>query len=312
MISRRNIRVKVMQTLYTLDTMENKDLDQLKKSGASILEEKLDKSLDLFVISALYTFSAAQYAETDAHQRASKYLPSQEDLHVSTKIAGNEFMWNVRSNETFEERVKTHHLEQFLNDEWTKKLYLALVKTEAYQKYIAENTRNPKSEKAIIKFIWEQLILPNEALMEYFFEELPGWEDDKTMTQMLMDNFFKSNHKNNYLNLISQEKRDYAQSLMRSVLEKKDYCMELINPKLQNWDSERVALIDLLLLQMGICEFLYYPTIPTKVTINEYIELAKTYSTPQSGQFVNGVLDNILKDLEKDNKIHKQDRVRKS
>ncbi|MBS1782258.1 MAG: transcription antitermination factor NusB [Bacteroidetes bacterium] len=312
MISRRNIRVKVMQTLYTLDTMENKDLDQLKKSGGSILEEKLDKSLDLFVTSALYTFSVAQYAETDAHQRASKYLPSQEDLNVSIKISGNEFMWNVRSNETFEERVKLHHLEQYLNEEWTKKLYIALAKTEAYQKYIAENTRNPKSEKAIIKFIWEQLILPNESLMEYFFEELPGWEDDKEMTLMLMDNFFKSNHKINYLSLISQEKRDYAHSLMRSVLEKKDYCLELINPKLQNWDSERVALIDLLLLQMGICEFLYYPTIPTKVTINEYIELAKTYSTPQSGQFVNGVLDNILKDLEKDNKIHKQDRVRKS
>ena len=98
----------------------------------------------------------------------------------------------------------------------------------------------------------------------------------------------------------------------RQVLENEDYCIELIPPKLINRDAERVALIDLLLLRMGVCEMLYFPTIPTKVTINEYIEIAKQYSTPQSGQFVNGVLDNMLKDLERENLIRKQERNRKS
>ena len=88
--------------------------------------------------------------------------------------------------------------------------------------------------------------------------------------------------------------------------------MSIVQPKLNNWDAERVALIDLLLLRMGVCEMLYFPTIPTKVTINEYIEIAKMYSTPQSGQFVNGVLDNILKDLEREKKINKEERNRKS
>ena len=88
--------------------------------------------------------------------------------------------------------------------------------------------------------------------------------------------------------------------------------MELIEPKLNNWDKERVALIDLLLLRMGVCELLYFPTIPTKVTINEYIDIAKQYSTPQSGQFVNGVLDNILKDLVKEGKIQKEERSGKN
>ena len=99
--------------------------------------------------------------------------------------------------------------------------------------------------------------------------------------------------------------------LLHSVIDRDGYTMELIQPKLQNWDADRVALIDLMLLQMGVCELLYFPTIPTKVTINEYIEIAKLYSTPQSGQFINGVLDNILKDLEKENKIKKQERTRK-
>src|SRR5690606_38737922 len=158
-------------------------------------------------------------------------------------------------------------------------------KTPEYEAYIAESSRLPKAEKAIIRFLWEKQILANEKIMEYFSEELPGWEDDSDMTMMLMENFFKSGVKINFPDVISKEKREYAHSLMQTVLDKKSYCMELIEPKLINWDSERVALVDLLLLRMGVCEFLYFPTIPTKVTINEYIELAKLYSTPQSGHF---------------------------
>jgi N utilization substance protein B len=301
-----------MQTLYTLETMEPEEQEKNKKLGSTILNEKLNRSLDLFVISILYTTRVAQYSEMDAHQRASKYLPTKEDLSVSTKIAGNEFLWDVLSNQTFEEKVKTSKLDHYVDEEWIKKIYISLAKTPEYQNYIAENSRSPKSEKAIIKFLWEKQILDNEKMMEHFAEELPGWEDDNEMTLMLMDNFFKSNSKINYLSLISTEKREYAHLLMQSVLDKKEYCMELVEPRLINWDAERVALVDLLLLRMGVCEFLYFPTIPTKVTINEYIELAKLYSTPQSGHFINGVLDNILKDLEKENKIRKQDRLRKS
>lgn len=312
MISRRNIRVKVMQTLYTLATSEPGEQELNKKIGSRILNEKLDRSLDLFTISILFTFRVAQYAERDAQQRSAKYLPSAEDLNVSTKIAGNDFLWQVLGNQTFKEKVKESKLEHFVDDEWVKKVYQQMVKTDAYLDYIATNERTPAKERAIIQFIWEKQILENESLQEYFSEELPGWEDDREMTLMLMENFFKSSQKINFLNLISTEKKEYAHDLLHTVMDKEDYCMELIQPKLINWDAERVALIDLLLLRMGVCELLYFPTIPTKVTINEYIEIAKTYSTPQSGQFVNGVLDNILKDLVKENKIEKQDRTRKS
>lgn len=312
MISRRNIRVKVMQTLYTVAASEPGEQDLNKKIGSRILNEKLDRSLDLFTISILFTFRVAQYAERDAQQRSAKYLPSAADLNVNTKIAGNDFMWQVLGNQTFSEKVKESKLEHFVDEEWVKKTYQQLVKTDTYQEYADAKERVAAKERAIIQFIWEKQILENESLQEYFSEELPGWEDDREMTLMLMENFFKSNQKINFLNLISAEKREYAHNLLHTVMDKEDYCMELIQPKLINWDAERVALIDLLLLRMGVCELLYFPTIPTKVTINEYIEIAKTYSTPQSGQFVNGVLDNILKDLVKENKIEKQDRTRKS
>lgn len=312
MISRRNIRVKVMQTLYTVATTEPDDQELNKKTGAKLLDEKLNHSLDLFTISILYITRVAQYAELDARLRASKYLPTQEDLNVSTKIAGNEFLWQVLSNQTFIEKTKEAKIAHAVDEEWIKKLYQQLTKTTEYKEYAVEQSRDARKEKAIIQFIWQKQMLENEALQEHFADELPHWEDDKEMTEMLMENFFKSNQKINFLNLISAEKREYAHNLMRTVIDKADYCMEFIKPKLVNWDAERVALIDLLLLRMGVCEMLYFPTIPTKVTINEYIEIAKLYSTPQSGQFVNGVLDNILKDLEKENLINKQERSRKS
>ncbi len=300
-----------MQTLYSIASSETGDNESLKNKGADILKDKLSRSLDLFVISILYTLKAAEYAEKDARLRAAKYLPTEEDLKVNTKIAGNEFLWRVKENATFAEKVKETNVERYLDDEWVKKIYQKLIATEEYKAYSKEPSREPKKEVGILKFIWEKQILESEDVSEFFSDELSGWDDDKEMTDMLMSNFFKSSQKVNFLNLISAEKREYAYELLNTVLDKEEYCMELIQPKLINWDAERVALIDLLLLRMGVCELLYFPTIPTKVTINEYIEVAKLYSTPQSGQFINGVLDNILKDLTKENKIRKQERNRK-
>ncbi|MEO7047973.1 MAG: transcription antitermination factor NusB, partial [Ferruginibacter sp.] len=110
----------------------------------------------------------------------------------------------------------------------------------------------------------------------------------------------------NFNDILSKEKWDFAKSLLSTVIDKHDQTVEMIKPKLKNWDADRIASLDLILLQMGVCEFLYFETIPTKVTINEYIDLAKAYSTPQSGQFVNGLLDNINKELAAENKIEKR------
>ncbi len=300
-----------MQTLYTLSTLEPGEQEMNKRTGSDLLTEKLNRALDLFIISINYTLQIAKYAENDAHKRASKYLTTEADLNVNTKIAGNEFLWEILSNKTFEEKIKEPKIEHFMDKEWIKKLYQQLAETEEYKTYISDDSRDAKKEKAIIQFIWNKIILENEDLQSHFGDELQGWEDDKEMTLMLMENFFKSSSKINFLNLISTEKRQYAHDLLHTVMDKEEFCMSLVQPKLKNWDAERVALIDLLVLRMGVCEMLYFPTIPTKVTINEYIEIAKMYSTPQSGQFVNGVLDNILKDLEKENKINKEERNRK-
>ena len=306
MISRRNIRVKVMQTLYTLASLEH-GAQGNKGAADRILNDKLEQVLDIFTVSVLYTLRIAQYAETDAQQRSNKYLPSAADMNVNTQISANTFVLKTLENASFKERIKNNKLERFIDEDWVKKIFQIIDKSEEYERYIAAKTHTAAEEKEIIRYIWEQ-VMANENLMSHFTDELPGWEDDSELIAMLMQNFYKDNAKVNFLNALSGEKKEYAHDLLQAVIDKEAYCMEFIEPKLNNWDKERVALIDLLLFRMGVCEFLYFPTIPTKVTINEYIDIAKQYSTPQSGQFINGVLDNILKDLTKENKINKINR----
>jgi N utilization substance protein B len=119
-------------------------------------------------------------------------------------------------------------------------------------------------------------------------------------------NYFNKPNDFNFANILSDEKRKFSEDLLETVIDKHEYVMELIKPKLKNWDADRIASLDLIILQMGVCEFLFFETIPTKVTINEYIDIAKAYSTVQSGQFVNGLLDNIHKELTAENKIVKK------
>jgi N utilization substance protein B len=127
------------------------------------------------------------------------------------------------------------------------------------------------------------------------------------MMNQLMLSYLQKPGAYNLQEMITTEKWEFGKNLLTTSLEKRDFAHELIKPKLKNWDAERIAILDMLLMEMGVCELLYFETIPTKVTINEYIDIAKAYSTPQSGQFVNGILDNIHKELASQNKIHKID-----
>lgn len=310
MISRRNIRVKVMQTLYTLSSLEH-GAQQNKDAATTILNDKLGQVLDLFTTSVLYTIRIAQYADFDARQRASKYITTADDRNADKRIATNSFAQGVVANASFEAKVKADKLERFIDEDFTKKAFQRLSKSAEYSTYIAATQHTPVADRDIMQYIWEHIIFANEDVQSQFTDDLPGWEDDSELIAMLMQNFFKSSSKVDFQKLLSGEKKEYAHDLLQAVIDKDDVCMELITPKLTNWDKERVAIIDMLLLRMGVCEFLFFPTIPTKVTINEYIDIAKQYSTPQSGQFINGVLDNILKDLVKEDRISKIDRQKK-
>lgn len=303
MISRRNIRVKVMQSLYTIDSM-----DGTAKPGESlsILTKKIEQSRQLLVYLIYFLTEVARFAEADARQKASKHLPTEHDLNINTKIAGNELLWKIVELPSYVSAIGEIKPQHTIDTELLKKTYTALANSEEYKEYINIQSRDKKSEKDILSFIFTDLMLPNEDFISHVEEYFINWDDDAEMMNTLVLNFLQKPAAYNFSEMAGKEKWDFAKSLLQTTLDKKEVTMELLKPKLNNWDAERIAALDLIIIQMGICEFLFFETIPTKVTINEYIDLAKEYSTPQSGQFINGILDNIHKELTAQNKIHKR------
>ncbi|MEO5999009.1 MAG: transcription antitermination factor NusB [Chitinophagaceae bacterium] len=304
MISRRNIRVKVMQTLYSIETME---FDIKPGQEVKTLQKHFEHTRQLFVYIIFFVTEVARYAEKSAVQRASKHLPTKEDLHVNIKSAGNELVWRILEDASYQKSLKDDKLEYLLDKELVRKIYLELVQTPKYLEYIAIEGRDKKGEKDILTFILNNLLLPNEDYISHLEELFPNWEDDCDMIIVLIQNYLQKPASYNFQEMLSNEKWLYAKNLLQTVLDKKEVTLGLIKPKLNNWDPDRIATLDMILMEMGVCEFLFFETIPPKVTINEYIDLAKEYSTPQSGQFVNGILDNIHKDLVRDNSMNKTD-----
>jgi N utilization substance protein B len=304
MINRRNIRVKVMQTLYTMATA---DSETKPGDAVKVLQKHFEQTRQLFIYLTYFLSEVATYAETDAHNRSSKHLPTYEDLHVSTKIVGNEIVSKIRDDASFKEFVNKDKPQQLLDKELIKKIYHEFGESNEYKKYISTTQRDKKEEREILELILDKFLLNKENFLSHLEDNFSNWEDDGEMVVQLLVNYLQKPGSYNFKEMISEEKLKFAKSLLQTVQEKGELLENSIIPKLKNWDPERIALLDMILMKMGVAEFLYFETIPPKVTINEYIDLAKEYSTSQSGQFVNGILDNIHKELVQQGKMQKID-----
>lgn len=291
-----------MQLLYALETIDD---DKGKIDPAKNLKEKLDESCELFTYLVHFITKVARYAETDARLRASRNLLTKEDLNVNTKIAGNQLLWTLLESPGFSGAVKHFNLNTIEDEDVVRKVYLELVKTDIYQTYIQTLSREKATEKTILQYIFTDLMLPDETFTSFIEEHFTNWQDDAEMMQQLVLSYLSKPTGFEVTTFVTTDKWQFARELLTSVKNKKDFLIDLIKPRLKNWDADRIAVLDMILLQMGVCELLYFETIPPKVTINEYIDIAKEYSTEQSGHFINGILDAIHKDLLRENKIHK-------
>ncbi|MBC7651163.1 MAG: transcription antitermination factor NusB [Deinococcales bacterium] len=304
MISRRNIRVKVMQVLYMMEIALE---DGAIKNPVNELQKQFDKSKELLVYILYFITEVARYAETDAKNKANKHLPTTADLNINTKLAGNGLLWVILENPSFVKEIETLQPKHLIDTNLLKKVYTNLVETSEYQTYIIEQSRNKGGEKDMLRFIFTNLLLPNEHFTSHLEELFNNWDDDADMMEQLVNNYLSKPAGYNLSQIISDDKWQFAKTLLTSTFDKRQFLLDTIKPKLQNWDADRIASLDMVLMQMGLCELLYFETIPTKVSINEYIDLAKDYSTEQSGHFVNGILDNIHKQLVAEGKINKID-----
>ncbi len=287
-----------MQVLYMIES-------NIQGTSNSLLTKEFDKTRNLFVFLVHLIHKIALFAEIESQQRASKNLPNQADLSVNIKIAGNTIVWQTIESEAFKTALEVVKPNQWLEGDLVKNLFRQLTESNEYKAYIAEESRDKANEKEILKFIFGTIILGSETAVDYIDEHFTNWEDEGDLMIGMVLNYIQKPGSINFLDLVGAEKMKFATDLLQTAMDKKTIAEDIIKPKLKNWDPERIAVIDMILLRLGVCELVYFDTIPTKVTINEYIDLAKEYSTEQSGHFVNGILDSIHKELVGNGKIQK-------
>jgi len=287
-----------MQVLYMVET-------QNQGNPNALLQKEFDKTRNLFLFLVHLLHQVALYAEVESQQRSSKNLPDQADLSVNIKVAGNSIVWQTIESESFKKAMALVKPQQWLEGDLVKTIFRNLSESALYKTYILEESRDKAKEKEILKYIFGTFIIESESTLEYIDEHFSNWEDEGDMMIGFVLNYLQKPGSIDFMDLVGAEKMKFANDLLQTAMDKKEYTEEVIKPKLNNWDMERIAVIDMILLRLGVCELLYFDTIPTKVTINEYIDLAKEYSTEQSGHFVNGILDNIHKELVGSGKIQK-------
>lgn len=283
-----------MQTLYAFQTTNpsEKPIDPKK-----ILTQHFAQTRSLFVYIIYFVTEIARYAEKDAYKKSKKFAPTEKDLNVNTKLAGSNMLWQILEDANFKTLVKSEKPERYFDEGLIKKIYNKLILSQEYLHYINVPQQSKQEDRKIFEYILDTLMLDNEEFINHIEEYFSNWDDDGELFVQIISGFLNKPSGVDLIQLISKDKEKFAFDLLNAVIDKENYLLEIITPKLKNWDPERIALLDMVLMKMGVSEFLYFDTIPPKVTINEYIDLAKEYSTEQSGQFINGILDNIHKEL---------------
>jgi N utilization substance protein B len=310
MISRRIIRTKVLQVLYAYYTSTDKTLDNAEKE----LFFCIRKSYDLYHYLLTLVIELADYAEQRIEIKRNKHQPTHEDLNPNTKFISNQVIQQLRENRQLQTYIQQLKLSWANNPELIKDLYNFLVESEFYQAYMTDDNRSFLGDRKFIEKVFTQIILVTEDLYDVLEEQSIYWNDDmEFVVSMITKTLKKFNpHTGSDQRLMpmfkDQDDRDFAKDLLRKAIINHDELRDLIKEHSRNWDLDRIAFMDILIMQLAITEFIWFPSIPTKVTLNEYIELSKFYSTEKSRNFINGILDKTLKDLKKSGKITKAGR----
>lgn len=310
MISRRIIRTKVLQVLYAYYSTDEKSINNTEKE----LFFCIHKSYDLYHYLLSLVTEIADYAEGRIEIRRNKHQPTQEDLNPNTKFISNQVIQQLRNNNKLNTYLDQKKLNWKDHPELIKELYLMMIESEVYNEYMADNSRSYLNDRKFIEKLFSKIILISEDLYLVLEEQSIYWNDDiEFVISMISKTLRRFNELSDSTQSLmpmfkDQEDRDFTKNLLRKAIINHDELRELIKEHSRNWDVERIAFMDILIMQLAITEFLHFPSIPTKVTLNEYIELSKFYSTEKSRNFINGILDKTLKDLKRNDKISKAGR----
>lgn len=308
MLNRRHIRIKVMQALYAFKGNESEDL----KVSGSFLNHSLNNMYDLYLSVLSLMIEVHKKAEDRQNKTQKKFLATKADKNPNLKFIKNEVLVMLSSNDTLKSELEHRKLDPwYLDFEYVDLTYKAITASDLYKEYMATSTSTFKEDKEFVISIFEDIIAPNDKLYDYFEDKKLTWLDDipvvNTSVLKLLKKLKPSTPEKHFLPKLfkDEDDRDFGIELLKKTILNQSSFSEEIASKTKNWDSERITQIDTVLMQMAICEFQKFPSIPVKVTINEYLEIAKEYSTPKSSNFINGILDKIVKEYKAENKHNK-------
>jgi len=301
-----------MQVLYAYSLSEDKNLPDFEKSLLKNVEE-VD---EMYIWTLNLLDEVAEYVLIDVEGIANKWIPSVKDqTFSSTKLNSNTFIESLRQNREYLEKVKRYKVDWSYDPEIVRSIFAQLKESEAYLEYLEQEDRSISTEKDIIKYIFKKLILKSTDVEQAFEARFINWPVDREVLQAMIAKTFKNFSsevpaKNQLADLTPSwiEDKDFILDLLKQTIKYAKEYQDLISEKTKNWEADRIALIDNLLMRMAITELIHFPTIPVKVTINEYIELSKAFSTLKSSTFINGILDKILSDLTTQRRIKKEGR----
>ncbi|MFT6687489.1 MAG: N utilization substance protein B [Saprospiraceae bacterium] len=308
MLTRRHIRVKVMQAVYSLNKSGQEDLTKQEK----FLLYNMEQMQDLYLLLLQLLLALKDQAENKMVLSKKKHLATELEKNPSRNFIENKVLALIDSHASFSEIIKKKKLNYWeQDDEYAAIIYNILREQEWYAAYLAKKEPSFKEDQEFLIRLYKEIIAPNEKLYEYLEDKRLTWLDDYPLVNTLMVKMLsKISLKNIGTVLIpdvykDKEDRNFALKLFREVITNDEKLYSEIEGKTPNWDKERIAGLDMIILKMGISEFLYFPSIPVRATINEYLEISKEYSTPKSSIFINGILDKLVKDFSETNKLNK-------
>lgn len=310
MLTRRHIRAKVMQSVYAF-VQSGRDNVTVEQNN---MLRSIDNIFDLYILLLGFVVDVVEWDKAMIDKKKNRLSSREKIPAVDELFANNLFANKLAENTVLQQNLSDKKIGWKNNDEYLQLLLKEIKESDLYTKYVAREKHTFKSDKNFIIDVFKELIATNEKLHDFFESENIFWLGDisvaNSMAVKSLTLIFEDSEDDQHLMKLykDEEDREFAIDLFMKTVNNADKFSELVAKKTPGWDADRIAQLDLIMMQMAVCEFIKFPSIPTKVTINEYLELSKDFSTPKSKVFINGVLDKLWRDLEKDGEIKKSGR----
>lgn len=296
-----------MQSIYALSQSKNADITKEEK----FLKVSMENMYNLYLVILALLVEIQKKAEEQLTLSQKKYLATSEEKNPNKKFVNNELLQRLVHNQKLADMLKERKISWDLDGKYVDQVFDAIVKSNLYATYMGNPETSFKDDRKFIADIFRSVIAENDKLYEYIEDHNLTWLDDlplvNTMILKIIEKTKPAAGDEHFLPDLFKDEDDliFAKELLKKTVLNYEKLQEEMEGKTPNWDAERIAEIDGILLKMAICELLKFPTIPVKVTINEYVEVAKEYSTPKSSVFINGILDKLVKEYQEENKLNK-------